>query len=73
MFDLDPELTKRLHRSHAIVARKESAQNANTIGKRGDDGSAVRNALVAGHSHFRFDAGRPFNAKFHTTLLFDST
>ena len=72
MLDLDPENAEGLHCPHAIFARKETAQNANTIRKRGDNRGAVRDALVARHRHFRLDAGRPFNAKFHTTLLVGS-
>jgi hypothetical protein len=29
----------------------------------------MRNALVAGHCHFGFDAGGAFDAKFHVTLI----
>ena len=70
VLDLDPEKPQRLHRPHAIVAREEAAQNANPVGKRGNNGGAVRDAFIAGHRHFRLDPGGPFNAKFHTALVF---
>jgi hypothetical protein len=72
MFDLDPEKAECLHCPHAIVAREESAQDANTIRERSDNRGAVRDALIARHRYFRLDAGCPFNAKFHMIRLSSS-
>ena len=69
MLDLDAEAAHRLDGAEAIVAGQKAAQHADAVRKRADDDGAMRDALVAGDRDLRLDAGRSFNAKFHTTLF----
>src|SRR5205807_9261870 len=52
-----------------VVGIKESVQPANPIGKRGDNRSAMRNALVTWHRDFGVDVRRSFYPKFHVCLF----
>src|SRR5438067_1054056 len=63
--DTNTESAQSIHGSQTIIADKESVQPANPIRESGNNGSAMRNALVPRHSDFRVDMRCAFNPKFH--------
>jgi len=69
LFDLNAERTQCVNRVHAIIARQETAQDTHTIGKRSDNRSTMRNALIARERNLGVDARRSFYAKFHQIIF----
>jgi len=68
LIDSNAKRTQCFHRPHAIIGSQHAIEPANTIGKRGDDHSAMRNAFVARHGNFGIDARSTFYAKFHLKI-----
>ena len=63
--DPNTESAQSIHGSQTIVAHEKSVQPTNPVGESGNNGGAMRNALVARHSDFRVDVRCAFNPKFH--------
>src|SRR5437879_9382995 len=59
---------QRIDRMHAVVARQKSAQGADAVGERGDNGGAMRITFVARDSDFRLDPRRSFYAQLHKEI-----
>src|SRR5690242_20860786 len=63
--DPNPESAQSINGSQTIIAHEKSVQPTNPVGKSGNNGGAMRNALVTRHSNFRIDVRCSFNPKFH--------
>src|SRR5689334_12849441 len=63
--DPNTKSPQSIYGSQTIIAHEKSVQPTNPIGESGNNGGAMRNALVARHSDFRIDVRCAFNPKFH--------
>lgn len=69
LFDLNSQRAHCVHRVHAIVAGKKSAERANAVGKRGNYHRAMRNALITWDSDFEIDSRCPLYSQLHRMNL----
>jgi len=65
LFNLNAESAQGVDGVHAIVAREKTAQGARAIGKRGDDGGAMRDTFITRDGDFSLNPRRSFYAQLH--------